>query len=465
MSWRIIFGPPGTGKTRRLLNEVERCGADLKDIAFVSFTRRAIQEAMQRYKVTRAQAPFFRTLHALAYSHCDVAPGQLITDMRPVGEAIGFEFSRLNAMENEPGPAEGDKALRAYSLVRATGLPFERVAREYGIEIPEFRYHAFVDALERYKARNDKMEFSDLMERSQELCPARHVFIDEAQDLTPEQWKFVRRTFAQAETVTVAGDDDQAIYHWAGAEPEELLNCTENKEVLARSHRLNPHTFRIAQSISARITHRQPKVWAPTREKGHVSVNETLDALPLRPGENWLFLARNEFMVKRIRKALLARGEKFTIHGDHPIPVKQINAVEALRKLQSGGSITAARGVSLREFGFPVVHRPRITRADVREEDLRPSGIWPDAWRYATQPSGAKIELTTIHQAKGAEADNVALWTDMARSSTEALSRGGRVADAEHRVWYVGVTRAKNGLFLMRPEEEHSYLIDSIGKK
>jgi len=458
MSWRVIFGPPGTGKTRRLLREIDDCGADIKDVAFVSFTRRAITEAMSRYKVNRAQAPFFRTLHALAYSHCDVAPGQLITNMRPVGEEIGFEFSRVNAMENEPGPAEGDRALRAYNLSRATGQPFERIVKEYGIEISEFRYNLFVKSLDRYKEKNDKLEFSDLMRDSTELCPARYVFIDEAQDLTPEQWKFVRRTFANAERVTVAGDDDQAIYHWAGAHPDELLNCSMDTEVLGQSFRLNQHHFNIAERISSRISRRQPKKWKPMRETGHVMKNAEMRDLRPVAGESWLFLARNEFMVKRIRKLLLARGEKFTVHGDYPVPAKQINAVEAIRKLQSGGTITAARGVSLREFGFPVIHRPRISKADVK--DLTLPGIWPDAWLYNTHPSGAQIEVTTIHQAKGAEADHVALWTDMARSSTEALSRGGRTADAEHRVWYVGVTRAKHGLFLMRPEEEHSYLID-----
>ena len=57
-----------------------------------------------------------------------------------------------------------------------------------------------------------------------------------------------------------------------------------------------------------------------------------------------------------------------------------------------------------------------------------------------------KITITTIHQSKGGEADNVVLLTDMGRKSWESLGK-----DEENRVWYVAVTRTRNTLYIVRP--------------
>ena len=51
------------------------------------------------------------------------------------------------------------------------------------------------------------------------LCPKYDVvFIDEAQDLSPIQWKMVDILRKNSKYVILAGDDDQAIYGWAGAD-------------------------------------------------------------------------------------------------------------------------------------------------------------------------------------------------------------------------------------------------------
>ena len=57
-----------------------------------------------------------------------------------------------------------------------------------------------------------------------------------------------------------------------------------------------------------------------------------------------------------------------------------------------------------------------------------------------------RITISTIHQSKGGEADNVVLLTDMGKLSWDNLG-----SDEENRVWYVALTRAKQSLFLVRP--------------
>jgi DNA helicase-2/ATP-dependent DNA helicase PcrA len=61
-----------------------------------------------------------------------------------------------------------------------------------------------------------------------------------------------------------------------------------------------------------------------------------------------------------------------------------------------------------------------------------------------TEPT--KIRLSTIHGAKGAQADHVIVLTDRAWRS---FKEGERLPDDEARTWYVAVTRAKHKLTIV----------------
>ena len=76
----------------------------------------------------------------------------------------------------------------------------------------------------------------------------------------------------------------------------------------------------------------------------------------------------------------------------------------------------------------------------------------------------ARVKLSTIHAAKGGESDNVLLVLDNARKIRESVLKNVRKRDEEHRVWYVGVTRAKQNLyFIAGKNKEKSYDIESLG--
>jgi superfamily I DNA/RNA helicase len=55
-----------------------------------------------------------------------------------------------------------------------------------------------------------------------------------------------------------------------------------------------------------------------------------------------------------------------------------------------------------------------------------------------------RIRVSTIHRAKGGEADNVAILMDSTKACVESEDQ-----DAERRVWYVGMTRAKKELHII----------------
>ena len=70
----------------------------------------------------------------------------------------------------------------------------------------------------------------------------------------------------------------------------------------------------------------------------------------------------------------------------------------------------------------------------------------------------ARVRLSTIHAAKGGEATNVLIILDNTKKIREAVDKSEDKHDEEHRVWYVGVTRTKQNLYIMTPQrEDRSY--------
>ena len=70
----------------------------------------------------------------------------------------------------------------------------------------------------------------------------------------------------------------------------------------------------------------------------------------------------------------------------------------------------------------------------------------------------AREKKTTIHAAKGGEATNVLIILDNTKKIREAVDKSEDKQDEEHRVWYVGVTRTKQNLYIMTPQrEDRSY--------
>ena len=75
----------------------------------------------------------------------------------------------------------------------------------------------------------------------------------------------------------------------------------------------------------------------------------------------------------------------------------------------------------------------------------------------------ARVKLSTIHSAKGGEADNVLLILDNTDKIRESIEKSPEKADEEHRVWYVGVTRTKQNLYIMAAKEDRlGYDIEGI---
>ena len=91
-------------------------------------------------------------------------------------------------------------------------------------------------------------------------CPEFDMcFLDEAQDLSQLQWDIAHILDENSKRMYCAGDDDQAIYRWAGADVDHFINLPGGSETLSQSYRVPQTVHSLADNVVRRITRRFPK--------------------------------------------------------------------------------------------------------------------------------------------------------------------------------------------------------------
>ena len=481
--WKLFLGPPGCGKTERLLTLMEERleqGVSPTEIAFVSFTRAAVGEARERaiakFGFTEDDLPLFRTLHSLAFRELGLRRTNVFgrEALNHLSDLTGEELTGHQDLDAPTLGDRGDALLFLDQYARSAQVPLETAWRTHDADVDWFRLQRFVDAYDYLRQDMGTLDFTDMLEkfvREGGPIQAECAFIDEAQDLTPLQWRALRTALANVPEVWVAGDDDQAIYGWAGADVEGLLTLDADREVLSQSYRLPRAVYELATSITQNIERRLPKEYHPTNIDGAVEWLTRPDEVDLSSGK-WLLLARTRRQLAGLVSVARDQGVVYLAAGKSsvdPVTTKLIIAWETLRR---GDTITSVAVELLMETGaIPKFElEAELEYAAVHLGMQHPLPIWHDALvgipvlereyllacrrRGESLTATPRVRIETIHGAKGLEAEHVLLLTDM----NERVRRGMELdPDAEQRVLYVAVTRASKALYLVTPQGRYGY--------
>lgn len=483
----VIFGPPGTGKTTALLRVVEEylsAGTMPNRIGYVSFTKAAAAEAVERacvqFNRIPEDFPWFRTLHSTCYRLLGLRPGDVMTGtvMRDFSNYVGMRVTEKRSRDDSRyGYSIGDRALHICNMARVRQVDLRQQYNLDDAGIPYNSVKYFWDAHQKYCAEKRVVDYTGMLEQWLHYgMPGPELdllVVDEVQDLSRLQWAVVRKLAENAQRLVVAGDDDQAIYRWAGAEVEYFLDQSGESRILDQSWRVPRSVQEIASRVIRPVSVRKEKQWSPRDADGVISRHSDFSQVDVGTGEV-LILARNLYVLHDTVIPVLQReGIVYSVFDRPSVDAKVLESIQTWEDLRAGKTVSAEAAEHCVKYASS---RPQIIyyeeMAAVQGSDRMK--IWHEgmdrlpsklmSYLLAARRRGEKlrarprVRVSTIHGAKGAEAEHVVLFLDMAkRTKGEAYVN----EDDERRVWYVGVTRTKEKLTVVgtgRPGRECTWI-------
>ncbi len=489
----LILGPPGCGKTHTLRQRIQAeldAGVPKHRIACLTFTRAASDEMRQRL-ADQGEMMWMRTIHSAAYKLLDLKRVQVFGDeaWKEFGDKYGYEFTA--GSDSDPSESrwvtpktKADKFRYVRHWGRTQGLTAEAAAGKCqvrNLDLTAFlQFDERADAFRRIRGLVEFPDFLTEVLKRRLVMDIDALVVDEAQDLSPTQVEVVKLWMTNAQRVVFVGDDDQAIYGFQGADPRWLTEFAREvpTQVLSQSHRVPIAVHALAEAIITQNRNRVAKEYRPTEHFGQTLRLSLKRAVELVDGSRSTFvLVRNRVFLGAVVKLLREQGVPYLIEGggasnpfgrhDFVLALREAVALGAddgssdsvpevatlLRILKATAGDEASVVAALRDavrLGGPASVFPKLTpenRTYFERVIARFGGI--------PEPN---VLLTTIHGAKGREADHVLVLPNMTSATFETYQSGGDAGrEAENRCFYVAVTRTRHTLVLVDHETKKHY--------
>lgn len=245
----LVLAGAGSGKTsvitRKIAYLVQQCGIEARHIAAVTFTNKAAREMKERVlqllEKGEGRGLTVSTFHNLGlniirreYKQLGYKPGFSIFDDQDSKGLLkdlllhqDEDADQVAAVQHQISNWKNDMLEPQDALAQAR-VPHEILAAR--------AYEAYQRHLRAYNA----VDFDDLI-----LIPVRlfnqnpqvlerwqrrihYLLVDEYQDTNLSQYRLVKQLVGVRSALTVVGDDDQSIYSWRGARPENLAKLQED---------------------------------------------------------------------------------------------------------------------------------------------------------------------------------------------------------------------------------------------
>ncbi|HAS3183029.1 TPA: DNA helicase Rep [Vibrio cholerae] len=246
----LVLAGAGSGKTRVITNKiaylVQQCGYKARNIAAVTFTNKAAREMKERVAQTlgkgESRGLMVSTFHTLGLNI-------IRREFKALGLKAGFslfddqdQLALLKELTEKQ--LDGDKDLLRLLLSTISNwkndmlTPPQAKAMAKGEQQLLFA-HCF-ELYQKQMQSYNALDFDDLillpvlLLRSNEEVRQRwqnrirYLLVDEYQDTNTRQYELVKLLVGERGRLTVVGDDDQSIYSWRGAKPQNLVLLGED---------------------------------------------------------------------------------------------------------------------------------------------------------------------------------------------------------------------------------------------
>ncbi|WP_019625946.1 UvrD-helicase domain-containing protein [Thioalkalivibrio sp. ALJT] len=304
----LVLAGAGSGKTRviteKIAHLIEQRGLEARRIVAITFTNKAAREMRERVqgRLSKEQARGLgvSTFHTFGLNF-------LRRELAAAGLRAGFSIldpgdcrSLLREITyRDDAGSEVDALIGHISRWKNDLMTPEEALQEASqmSDAPEALaaanlYPRYEDALRAYNA----VDFDDLIKRPVDCLRAdaelrnrwqdriRHLLVDEYQDTNSAQYQLVRLLVGVSDGLTVVGDDDQSIYAWRGARPENLARLQQDfprLEVikLEQNYRSTNRILHTANALIANNPHVfEKRLWSALGEGEKIEVIGCSDA-------------------------------------------------------------------------------------------------------------------------------------------------------------------------------------------
>lgn len=496
-----IYGPPGTGKTTMLISTVSnelRNGTPITEIAYLTHTRAAAAEVRKRIgeqfsDLTPEDLLWFRTIHSACCKMSGISGAETIShsQIKMFEDRYGYKMQGGNAqrriLDQVELKSEWDKCLDVISLAVAQQRSVDDVRSEFGL--PKRSFDLFNKSWTEFKTSIGMLDFTDQLNAYDGTpCPVKVMIIDEAQDLSKKQWEIIFGLASECDRMYVAGDDDQAIYTFIGADEFGFLELEADKElVLTKSYRVPQRIGEFATKIIRKNSNRRDKEVEWADQDGVVGYIGGIGHFNFERGSEEIFvLCRHNKQCRSVSNILKKKGVAHSINGESVLNDPLAHIAKTYILLMADEEVTPLRAAQLashlgeQELSKDMRRLNKLRRPLVNKNDLSNINFSPSDWRsYLANNAGEQtffhnlgkllnkymtleiigeeplVQVMTYHYSKGREADTVVCMTDVYNSVWDALHK---YPDVERRLAYVGATRTKKNLVIVKPETKYRFL-------
>jgi len=515
-----ILAGAGTGKTttitHRIARQVQVGAFEAGAVLAVTFTEKAAGELKRRLAKLGVEGVEARTFHASALRQLGTLwPRHTGRDLP---EVLNTKAQILNPIANGlPGAYRflprrelaGEIEWAKNRLVNPAGYLEAIEAEDRTPPLPADLMQRTFQAYERTKG-DRRMDFEDMLlmlvrllddvpEAANTVRDRFHAFtVDEYQDVNPLQQALLDRWLGQRDELCVVGDDYQTIYTFTGASPSHLLTFPDrypNATIvrLEQNYRSSPQVLTVANAL-ARSMGGFEKSLRATRGDGP---NPTARALPDADAEvafvvaearglngagvGWEQIAvlyRINARSEAYEEAFAAAGVPYQVRDGSFLRRPGPRGVIARLRRSAGvvdiadavGEVTDAIGYVADGIGDDAGEEEVTRQADLGRlralateyantagDEASVAGFLAELeHRFATEREGRGVQLMTYHRAKGLEFDAVFLPRLLDGELPFRARKSEADPDEERRLLYVGITRAREHLFLSWPREPRS---------
>jgi superfamily I DNA/RNA helicase len=475
----VVRARAGTGKTTTIVEAVNRFVASAfgrgRKVLVAAFNKRIQLELAGRFTSPQVEV---KTLHGLGFRFVSRAWPRVTVEKRR-GRRLAEQalVAMKKATPRDMVDLVADLASKGKNCLPFAEQPSELIAlgERFGFlpvdeqlakdgytdeVLTEAALRAMVLAAQPDTAERTEIDFDDMVFVPLRANQARAWFdmvvVDEAQDMNPAQLELARRACKPNGRLIYVGDDRQAIYGFRGADGDILDRAIDdlNADELPLTV-----TYRCAQKIVAAAQQLVPD-YEGVPEAGDGVVRDVgFEHLVAQAQEGDFVLSRKNAPLARICLRFLAAGKRAKIEGRGDIgpqllaTIRKMPGASLTARLEALGAYTEAevakallkedesRAETLRDT-YDTLHALSDGLATLAELEARIEALFAEA---EDDGVARRVVLSSVHKAKGLEADRVFVLAD-----TLYPGKGGRARPEEANIHYVAITRAKRELVMVR---------------